>query len=107
MLLNIKLCFVLIGLTNRKHSMYFISALRKRWVPGAKKLLAPISFVCFSEMRTPSSAGESKKALASSIERSEKGAATLPLSRKLILDRQRPFTGCRASDASGGFFSAS
>ena len=45
MLLNIKLCFVLIGLTNRKHSIYFISALRKRWVPGAKKLLAPISFL--------------------------------------------------------------
>ena len=33
-------------------------------------------FVCFIEMRTPSSAGESKKALASSIERSEKRATT-------------------------------
>ncbi len=54
MLLNIKLCFVLIGLTNRKHSMYFISALRKRWVPGAKKLLAPISFLIYIRLVLPS-----------------------------------------------------
>ena len=31
----------------------------------------------------------------------------LAIVKKLILDKQRPFTGCGASDASGGFFSAS
>jgi len=35
------------------------------------------SVVCFSEVRTPSSAGESKKALAASIERSEKRIITI------------------------------
>lgn len=38
------------------------------------------SVVCFSKTRTPSSAGESKKALASSAERSEKKSTTLLLS---------------------------
>ena len=74
---------------------------------GGIVIIALVGVVSFSVKTTPGSAGECKKALASSIERSEKRSTTLLLSRKLILDKQRPFTGCGASDASDRFFSAS
>ena len=44
-------------------------------------------FLSLSVSTTPGYAGECKKALASSIERSENRSTTLLLSRKLILDK--------------------
>ena len=65
-----------------------------------------VSFGIALANRTTSSAGEDKKALAPSNERSE------PLTRffserKFQLKVGRPLTGCRASDASEENFSAS
>ena len=66
-----------------------------------------ILVICFSDVRTASSAGESKKAFASSIERSEKRTTTLRLSKSCRWNSNRLFTGCRACDARDRLFSAS
>ena len=52
-----------------------------------------ILVICFSDVRTASSAGESKKAFASSIERSEKRTTTLRLSKSCRWNSNRLFTG--------------
>ena len=66
-----------------------------------------ILVICFSDVSTASSAGESKKAFASSIERSEKRTTTLRLSKSCRWNSNRLFTGCRACDARDRLFSAS
>ena len=63
--------------------------------------------VCFSETTTPGSAGESKKSFNVRHRAKREESNNFAIVKKLILDKQRPFTGCGASDASGGFFSAS
>ena len=65
------------------------------------------SVVSFSAKRTPGFAGESKKALASSIEPKREKNSNCIMIKALILKKQRPFGGCRASDARGGWFPAS
>ena len=60
--------------------------------------LTDLSFVCFSEMRTPISAGKSKKALTSSIERSEKRTiTTLLLSGKIGESNRQIFRRIKGS----------
>ena len=66
-------------------------AVAYRWQPGMEitalldvlnsALAEPFALVSFSEATTPSFAGESKKALASSIERSEKKTKNLAMVR--------------------------